>query len=95
MSLVNWARQYVDQLDAHMDEGGATSPNNVRDMIEMVRKLTDKYRCAYCETTIDHAGLMYRCVECDQPFHKACIREHFNKSRALARAGYEQKADKS
>ena len=33
----NRAARYVDQLEAHMDAGGGTAPNNVRDLMEMVR----------------------------------------------------------
>ena len=33
------AVRYVDQLEAHMDAGGKTGPNNVRDLIQMVREL--------------------------------------------------------
>ena len=30
---------YTDHLEAHMDEGGTTGPNNVRDLIRIVREL--------------------------------------------------------
>ena len=40
VSAAERARQYVDQLEAHMDEGGTTGPNNVRDLIQMIRELT-------------------------------------------------------
>lgn len=30
--------RYIEQLEAHMDEGGKIGPNNVRDLIDMYRK---------------------------------------------------------
>jgi hypothetical protein len=33
------ALRYVEQLEAHMDEGGKTAPNNLRDLIQMVKEL--------------------------------------------------------
>lgn len=35
------ARQYAEQLDAHMDEGGTYSPANVRDLISFILDLTN------------------------------------------------------
>lgn len=31
------AKQYCDQLEAHMDAGGSVAANNVRDLIQFVR----------------------------------------------------------
>jgi len=31
--------RYVDQLEAHIDEGGSTTTGNIRDLIQMVREL--------------------------------------------------------
>lgn len=41
--------RYVDQLEAHMDEGGLTAPNNLRDLIEMVRELCGKNGAPFSE----------------------------------------------
>lgn len=32
--------EYIDGLDAHMDEGGPVSPQNVRDLMGFVRELS-------------------------------------------------------
>lgn len=33
--------RYIEQLEAHMDEDGKTGPNNVRDLIQMVRETSE------------------------------------------------------
>lgn len=38
-------RQYADQILAHLDENGKTSNNNVRDLAEMVMRLTNPNQC--------------------------------------------------
>ena len=33
------ARQYAEQLEAHMDEGGKFAQNNVRDLIQFIKEI--------------------------------------------------------
>jgi len=51
--------RWAEQLEVHMDEGGITCPNNVRDLIEMVKrgatliaeleaKVADLEQCQLC-----------------------------------------------
>jgi hypothetical protein len=39
--------QYIEGLEAHLDEGGATSASNIRDLIAMVRWNADHVIAAY------------------------------------------------
>lgn len=91
------ASQYVDQLEAHMDEGGKTAPNNVRDLIQMVRELVgqnvclraDIYNmrqivvteCSRCKQPIEQQYDVFRCTDCKQPFHRDCATSHFDESK--------------
>lgn len=93
------AFKYVDQLSAHMDEGGITGANNVRDLIQMVRELvSDKVilendlfqarkdveiKCCGCGAAIPNSSQMYRCTDCSQPFHKDCARQHFGSGTTI------------
>jgi hypothetical protein len=87
--------RYVDQLEAHMDEGGGTAPNNVRDLIQMVRELVsgivaleaDLYderkkmvapTCFQCGGKIEREQYVFRCTDCEMPFHRECAQSHFD-----------------
>ena len=90
------ASQYVDQLEAHMDEGGKTAPNNVRDLIQTVRELVsanvilgaDLYNarqqhvtiCGRCDKPIAQQHEVFRCTGCKLPMHHECAVAHFAES---------------
>lgn len=70
------ACQYIEQLEAHMDAGGMTGPNNVRDLIQMVRETT--LRCQRLAQTIY--------IHCTEPeMRKSLPRE--NADYVLSRKG--------
>lgn len=64
--------QLIEQMDAHMDEGGRVSYANVRDLLEIIETLTEVVRastqCPICQGTglAVIAGLRDRC-ECQPP----------------------------
>jgi hypothetical protein len=88
------AFKYVEQLEAHMDEGGLTTPGNVRDLIQTVRELcgiitTRDYdlfylrksvevQCFQCRKPISNQHDVYRCTDCSLSFHRDCARLHFS-----------------
>ena len=47
--MKNWLN-YVEQLEAHMDEGGKVSERNVRNLIRAVRELSDRDSPTAAET---------------------------------------------
>lgn len=90
------AHRYVEQLEAHMDEGGTTAPNNLRDLIKMVRELvSDKVilsadlfnerkthitTCGRCQKPIEREYDVFRCTDCRLAMHRDCARAHFAES---------------
>lgn len=40
-------RRYAEMLEAHIDEGGGFAENNIRDLIQMVKSLTDAMQEAH------------------------------------------------
>lgn len=87
----------VDQLSAHMDDGGKTGSNNVRDLIQSVRELVSEnailevdlhnarktvtWECVGCHKPITPSYEIFRCTDCSMPFHRDCAKAHFAASR--------------
>lgn len=38
-------------------------------------------KCFECEKQIETHAQVYRCADCQMPFHRDCIRTHFKNSR--------------